>query len=102
MGGTMPMNCWEFKQCGRQPGGPKVQELGVCPAAVEKRADRINQGKNGGRCCWVIAGTLCKGELQGMFAQKIGNCMKCEFFGLVAHEEGSGAAKARDVLKMLD
>jgi len=26
------LNCWEFKKCGRQPGGPKVAELGVCPA----------------------------------------------------------------------
>ena len=97
----MPKNCWDFKQCGRQPGGSKAHELGVCPAAVEKRVDRINQGKNAGRCCWAIAGTLCKGELQGAFAQKVGNCMKCDFFGHVAQEEGRGAAKLPDVLKRL-
>ncbi|MGA3135944.1 MAG: two-CW domain-containing protein [Terracidiphilus sp.] len=97
----MPKNCWEFKQCGRQPGGHKTHELGVCPAATEDRVNGINHGKNAGRCCWVMAGTLCKGEIQGMFAQKIGNCMKCEFFGLVTREEGSGTAAARDVLKML-
>ena len=27
-------NCWEVKQCGRQPGGPKAGEFGVCPAAT--------------------------------------------------------------------
>lgn len=23
-------NCWEFKKCGRETGGSKVKELGVC------------------------------------------------------------------------
>jgi len=95
----MAKNCWEFKQCGRQPGGHKEHELGVCPAAAERRTDGINRGKNAGRCCWAIAGTLCKGELQGVFAQKVGNCMKCDFFSQVAQEEGRGAAKLVDVLK---
>ncbi|MGE5174112.1 MAG: two-CW domain-containing protein, partial [Betaproteobacteria bacterium] len=27
------LNCWEHKKCGRQPGGHKVAELGVCPSA---------------------------------------------------------------------
>lgn len=98
----MAKNCWEFKQCGRQPGGQKTHELGVCPAAIEKRTDGINQGKNAGRCCWAIAGTLCKGEVQGVFAHKVANCMKCDFFQLVAQEEGSGAAKLLDVLKRLN
>jgi hypothetical protein len=25
-------NCWEFKNCGREIGGIKVKEMGVCPA----------------------------------------------------------------------
>jgi len=98
----MAKNCWEFKQCGRQSGGHKAHELGVCPAATEKRTDGINQGTNAGRCCWAIAGTLCKGELQGVFAQKVGNCMKCDFFQQVAQEEGSSAARLLDVLKRLN
>jgi hypothetical protein len=52
------LNCWEFEKCGRQPGGIKVKELGVCPAATEKRAHGINGGINGGRACWAIAGTF--------------------------------------------
>lgn len=30
-------NCWEYFKCGREPGGSKVDELGVCPAATEER-----------------------------------------------------------------
>lgn len=97
----MAANCWEFKQCGRQPGGARLAELGVCPAATEKRADQVNRGKNGGRCCWIIAGTLCKGEKQASFATKIGNCMHCDFYQQVGKEEGSNAARARDILSRL-
>jgi len=82
------LNCWEFKKCGRELGGSKVAELGVCPAATEKKADGIHGGKNGGRCCWVIAGTLCKGEIQGTFATKYSNCKECEVYKLVQKEEG--------------
>jgi len=81
-------NCWEYKKCGREPGGEKVRELGICPAATEKRLDGIHGGKNAGRCCWVVAGTLCKGEVQGSFAKKFGNCQVCDFYELVKQEEG--------------
>jgi hypothetical protein len=97
----MAKNCWEFKQCGRQPGGHKVTELGICPAATEQRVNLVHQGRNAGRCCWAIAGTLCKGEIQGSFAQKVGNCMKCDFYSLVTAEEGPGVVKMRDLLKKL-
>ena len=84
----MKKNCWEYKKCGREPGGEKVRELGICPAATEKRLDGIHGGKNAGRCCWVVAGTLCKGEVQGSFAKKFRNCQVCDFYELVKQEEG--------------
>ena len=37
-------NCWEVKKCGRQVGGVKVAELGVCPAASTKAANGFNGG----------------------------------------------------------
>lgn len=83
------LNCWEFKKCGRYPEGEKVAELGVCPVAVAASANGTNYGKNGGRVCWAIAGTLCGGNVQGTFAQKVGNCIRCEFFKKVAWEEGA-------------
>lgn len=95
------LNCWEFKKCGRQPGGAKAPELGVCPAASESRVSGTNSGTNGGRVCWYIAGTLCGGKVQGTFATKLSNCMQCEFYQSVIKEEGKGAAKANDVLAKL-
>jgi hypothetical protein len=80
-------NCWEFKKCGREPGGTHVGEFGVCPAAVERKLDEVHGGKNAGRACWVVAGTLCKGQVQGTFAAKFGACETCEFYLAVREEE---------------
>ncbi len=66
------MNCWEMKKCGREAGGAKAAELGVCPA----------YSMNAGQACWMVAGTFCEGELQGTSAEKEKNCMGCEFFKL--------------------
>lgn len=97
----MQQSCWEFKQCGREPGGLKTGELGVCPAAIEKRADGLNRGTNGGRCCWVVAGTFCGGKVQGAFAAKLANCLVCEFYKKVVQEEGPALVNNRDVLNRL-
>ncbi len=63
-------NCWEVFKCCREPGGSKAEELGACTTASEERLDGVHGGKCGGRACWVIAGTLCQGTLQGTFAKK--------------------------------
>lgn len=80
-------NCWEFKKCGRQPGGPKAAELGICPATVHQPLNGSHHGKNAGRSCWVVAGSLCGGKIQGTYAQKLNNCWRCEFMNLVKKEE---------------
>lgn len=94
-------NCWEFKKCSRQPGGAKVSELGLCPASTEKRLDGCNHGSGAGRACWYVAGTLCGGKVQGVFAAKIVNCKNCEFYRLVTQEEGRDIARAGDILAKL-
>ena len=83
----MKMNCWEFKKCGRQPGGPKAAELGVCPAAVSTVLNGAHGGQNAGRACWVVAGSLCGGKIQGTYAKKLLNCWRCEFMNKVKQEE---------------
>ena len=95
------LNCWQYKKCGRNPGGDKVAEFGICPAAIETRTDKINRGTNGGRACWAISGTLCGGKVQGTFASKLSNCMQCEFYQLVGVEEGPNHESARDILAIL-
>ena len=82
-------NCWEIKNCGREPGGSKVNDMGVCPATSDTSSDGLNGGKNSGRICWASAGTFCGGEVQGSFAQKSVSCMSCEVFKQVKVEEGS-------------
>ena len=83
-------NCWEFMNCGREPGGDRVGELGVCPAAEDRSFDGLNRGRNAGRLCWAVAGTFCGGEVQGSFVEKRRSCMDCDFFQHVHREEGSG------------
>ena len=82
------LNCWEFEKCGREPGGLK-QDSGICPAATEKRLDGVHEGKNAGRACWVVAGTVCGGQVQGTFAKKYKNCEACKFYQTVLNQEGA-------------
>jgi hypothetical protein len=82
------LNCWEIKKCGREIGGNKTDDLGVCPAAADEASNGLNEGKNGGRICWSLAGTFCGGKVQGDFAQKTVSCMTCDFFKKVKEEEG--------------
>ncbi|MEE8402665.1 MAG: hypothetical protein V3R93_02820 [Candidatus Hydrothermarchaeaceae archaeon] len=80
-------NCWEFKECGREPEGAKVAELGVCPATIDTFANGLNGGKNAGRLCWATAGTHCGGKAQGTIAQKLANCTACDIYKTVEGEE---------------
>lgn len=63
------MNCWEFKKCGREKGGARAVELGICPAYPDR-----------GQSCAQIAGTFCGGQVQGTFAVKFNSCRRCEFY----------------------
>jgi methyl-accepting chemotaxis protein len=33
-----------------------------------------------GRNCFAVAGTLCRGEVQGAYQEKIEECRKCSFY----------------------
>jgi len=74
-------------KCGREAGGPKAVQLGVCPAYNSRGLNGVHGGRNAGRACWVIAGTLCGGAVQGSFAEKEKNCLACAFYKLVRKEE---------------
>ena len=83
------LNCWEFTGCGREPEGKKIRGIGACPVTIDSSLDGVNRGKDGGRCCWRVAGTLCNGEVQGTISSKFMSCIDCEFLKKVQHEEGS-------------
>jgi hypothetical protein len=90
-------NCWEFKGCGRGPDS----DGDVCPAATDKRLDSVHGGKNGGRVCWVLAGTYCNGEPQGTFVQKFTDCSICDFYNQVRQEEGRKFEPSTSLIRML-
>lgn len=96
-----PLNCWEYKGCGREPGGKNSAANGVCPAATTVALDGIHRGDQAGRCCWVIAGTYCGGQVQGHYALKIKNCADCDFFKIVMREEDTNLEEATHLLTAL-
>ena len=81
------LNCWEITHCGREPGGNRTDDRSVCPAAVDVSSNGINGGENGGRICWVVAGTFCRGKIQGEFALETVSCMTCDVFKQISAEE---------------
>ncbi len=88
-------------KCGRGPKGKKVGILGVCPAAGERRLDRVHGGINSGRACWVVAGTFCGGTVQGTFARKQVACKRCDFYKKVIHEEKKEIESTTSLLNRL-
>ena len=94
-------NCWDYKNCGREPNGAKAIELGICPATTETKVNGINNGVNAGRACWAVAGTLCGGKIQGEYASKMQNCLACDFYTVVQDEEDDDYVITKDIMKKL-
>jgi methyl-accepting chemotaxis protein len=67
--------CWEFMKCGREQGGAKIAEFGVCPACPDHGED-----------CAMVEGTFCGGRVQGDFASKVAFCAQCDYFKSEHHE----------------
>jgi hypothetical protein len=77
-------NCWEFMKCGREVGGDRTDELGICPVSSFLSADGLNGGVNGGRICWIIEENGCNDKL----IHRKDFCFHCEFRFKVTNEEG--------------
>ena len=83
----MKLNCWEYMKCEREVGGKLAKKNKACPASKEAILDGVHHGDKAGRACWVISGTLCGDDVQGVFASKMGRCLLCEFYKSVKFEE---------------
>lgn len=94
-------NCWEYKKCGRGPESIAQENCKTCPAATEERLDTVHGGKNSGRACWAVAGTLCGGKVQGTYAAKHEHCQQCDFYKKVAREEGENLSRPLALLAKL-
>jgi two-component system NtrC family sensor kinase len=84
-------NCWEAMDCHKDD----------CPAKNEERLDGVHGGIAAGRACWVVAGTRCRGEVQGEYAQKFQNCSTCKFYLQVREEEGGLLRSGMVLLSMI-
>jgi hypothetical protein len=79
-------------------GGKKVKFSGVCPASQAYYLNSVHDGIAAGRACWVVENTLCDGQVQGTFANKISMCQKCSFFYQVRKEEGEKYVSTKELL----
>lgn len=94
-------NCWEAMGCERGPGGAKVHEKGVCPAATAHEIDGLHGGLNGGRACWGVMNTLCDGDVQLTYVAKLQKCIGCEFHRAVLAQEEC-VATPQEVIKAIE
>ena len=76
-------------------------EDGTCPASTELYMDGVNDGKNAGRACWAVAGTLCGDGVQGDYARKLKSCLECEFYIQVRNEEGDRFITGSELMEMV-
>ena len=81
------LNCWEYKNCGREKGGLMVPILGECPVASAMRFDGVNEGQAGGRACWVAAKSSNRLAAAQIGSRSNNKCHNCEFYRRVLHEE---------------
>jgi methyl-accepting chemotaxis protein len=54
--------CWDFKNC------------------PPERRNKCTAFPDFGQKCWVVTATLCGGNKQGRYQDKIDNCRKCQFY----------------------
>lgn len=88
--GKMGTNCWEIIGCGMEENGYKAKEDGeVCPAAIDVSHDMKNNGKNAGRYCWKVAGTMSNEERKGYYVSIVKSCDVCQFYKFVKQREGA-------------
>jgi len=82
------LNCWQYKNCGREKGGLLAETLGECPVASEMRYDGTNDGRGAGRVCWAIAGRNCRDGSTG----RVQSCCACDFYRRVVFEEADSVS----------
>jgi hypothetical protein len=50
-------------------GGARIHEHGPCPGALSPDVH-----------CWLVAGTMCSGNVEGTFALKYESCIICDYY----------------------
>ncbi len=80
------LNCWQYKNCGREKGGLMVDVLGECPVSTAMKYDGLNGGQGAGRSCWMAPNSACRRDQVGG-NRRWDACHNCEFYKRVVFEE---------------
>ena len=86
--------------CGREPGGSRASQEGVCRAATESLLDGVNGGSFGGRSCWAVVGSFAMDTPQCGNAGDLA-CIYCDFFISVVREQLPDLEISPEILKRL-
>jgi hypothetical protein len=80
------LNCWEYLNCGMEPGGIFSKIHGPCPIPLMMRYDGVNGGQGAGRICWEIVSQ--RSQNQELFACRSSrSCVHCKFYHRVHSEQ---------------
>ena len=79
------LNCWEFRNCGREKNGLMAGVLGECPVPKAMRYDGLNGGQGAGRACWMICPAVRQSSAPN--GQRAVPCLQCGFYQRVLFEE---------------
>jgi hypothetical protein len=77
------LNCWQYKNCGREKGGLLAAALGECPVSSAMKYDGLNGGRGAGRSCWMVEDAACRTQ-DGSYRTR---CCTCDFYKRVVHEQ---------------
>jgi len=80
------LNCWEFRNCGLEPGGILAKIHGECPVPREMKKDGVNGGIGAGRSCWAVVNS-CHAVNRIAGRNRRRSCLECEFYRRVVCEE---------------
>ena len=94
---ALRMNCWEYMASGRHRDGSGKEGCSQCPVPQMTNYDGINGGRNGGRACWIITGTLGDRDVQMTFSHKLATCLKCNVYIAIKEEEGDNLCLPIDI-----
>jgi DNA-binding XRE family transcriptional regulator len=63
---------------GSKDGGKHCWDIQACPMEVREKCPAWEF--QSGHLCWFISGTMCKGEVQGSWENKMQICRECKVF----------------------
>jgi CheY-like chemotaxis protein len=99
--GTGKLNCWEFHGCDVEPLSDYVIDYRVCAATWTEELHGVHGGKNAGRACWAVVGSMSCGDRENICLHAV-TCEECDFYKAVMEEEGDNFVPAEVLREMYE